>query len=145
MIKYFCWLIICSSYIVTKAQNSSSIDSLFLVKNYLLTLQHTVENKQLSNTIKVQQLDSLVKKASGYQVVLNTHLQKIHYTDTAISSMLQQYRLIIQSAILLKTDLRQNGYQNTAGSSAEIYYLYRHIPAFVHRIYQATAIQDQPE
>lgn len=144
MIKYFCWLIICSSCIAAKAQNSS-IDSLFLVKNYLLTLRHTVENKQLSNTIKVQQLDSMAKEASGYQVVLNTHLQKIRYSDTALSSMLQQYRLIIQSAILLKTDLRQNGYQNTAGSLAEIYYLHQHIPAFVHRIYQAAAIQNQPE
>lgn len=117
-------------------QKQQHIDSLFKVKDYLLLLQQTVTDK--NNAVKQQygKIDSLLKNGVYYQNLLQVHLAAVVMLTDERERLQQSFRLIIQSAILLKTDIKQQGYKAGKNTNSEIQYMNKNIPPLVHSIYR---------
>lgn len=117
------------------AQNRINVDSLLMVKNYLLQIQHTVESKQLKASVQINRLDSLIHKGSWQQEVLTRNLPAVlHNNSQEQNNLLQDYRFIVQSAILYKTDLRNNNNKPNGSTTEEMRYMKQHIPPLVSKI-----------
>lgn len=128
---------ICMIQAMVHAQNGKSADSLFMVKSYLQQIQKTVENKQLTTANRISQLNALIQQGSWYQEVLaRTIASTLQNNSQEQNNLIQQYRFIIQSAILYKTDLRSNNNHPGSNSNEEVRYLKQHIPPLIHKINQ---------
>lgn len=128
-------LVFCLFFSVTAtAQKQQNVDSLLFVKSYLLVLKETVSEKQTSLKQKVVKVDSLLKAGSQYQTLLATHLKPVVVSNTEREQMQQSFRLILQSAILFKTDVKQQQYKTGKSSDAEVLYINKNIPLLVDKI-----------
>lgn len=119
-----------------EAQQQKHIDSLLMVKDYLLTLQQVVSDRETTLRKKVEQVDSLLKKGVYYETLFKTHLIPIVTPYQESERLLQSFRFIVQSAILFKTDVKQQGYKPGKSSAAEVLYLNKNIPPLVDSIYR---------
>lgn len=120
----------------TEAQQQKHVDSLFMVEEYLLLLQRVVSDRGTTQRKKVEQVDNLLKKGVYYESLFKTHLAPIVPAYQERERLQQSFRFIIQSAILFKTDMKQQGYKPGKSSRGEVLYMNKNIPPLVDSIYR---------
>lgn len=128
MIKNILFLLLLFA-VKTYAQTSKSIDSLFMVKSYLLVIQETVNAKK-SEKQKIAKLDSLIRLATSHKRIFDRNLNDIVKYEREAKEMKTSLNFILQSMVLYKTDLKSSG-----KSPSEILYLNKNIPILVNKIY----------
>ena len=95
--------------VFTNAQSKKTIDSLWMVTSYLQAIQKSTPKDTKEVAMKMQQLDSLIGLGNQQKKILERQLNVIiRDNPKEINDFLKQYDLVLQSAILLKTDLKQN-------------------------------------
>lgn len=127
---------------VCKAQSKKNIDSLFLINDYLHDIKSTSNNK-LSGEIQYARIDELIKKGTQHNQILQRNLKVILSNNKQkYSDLNNRFRMILQSAILLKTDLKNSNFVLPKNNSEQIY-LSKNIPILIDEINKINAIAKQ--
>ncbi|WP_162796137.1 hypothetical protein [Pedobacter nanyangensis] len=113
----------------TNAQISKGMDSIFLVKDYLLHIQKAV-NTQQPEKEKIAKLDSLIRLATEQKAVFGRNLSPILKNEQEAREMKTSLNFILQSMVLYRSDLQSNN-----KSQSEILYLNKNIPILINKIY----------
>lgn len=110
-------------------------DSLLMVKDYLLLIKSAIPADSSQVKQKVTQLQQLVRQGSFQQGVMERQIRSMQGSHAqTLKDMVQQFRFIVQSAALLRSDLLQAGF-SSGSAQEEMRYLHRHIPALVDQLY----------
>lgn len=116
------------------AQNKK-VDSLLIVKDYLLQIQSAIPADSNKVKQKIIQLQGLVRQGSFQQEVLERQITALKGNNAEdLKEIVQKFRFIVQSAALLRTDLQQTAF-SSASVQQEIRYLHKHIPPLAHQIH----------
>lgn len=126
-----------SIIMVSKAQRAN-IDSLIFINNYLLDIKSTVTATKLSGKKKISTLDNLIRLGSKNQAIFEKHLSGVVGKDES-KYLISKYRFVVQSAIVYKTDFKQNGFKENKSALNEKLYLNKEVPPLVDRIYHHAA------
>ncbi|MGO4770336.1 hypothetical protein ACEN2I_01630 [Flavobacterium sp. W22_SRS_FK3] len=133
--KIILLFLILLSFVCTNAQSSKTIDSLMVVKDYLLTIKGALPHDASEVSQSIKNLDSLIHLGTQKKIFFDKQLQIILKNNPEeIKALLQKYDLVLQSAIVVKTDLKQHLF-GTAETKKEMYYLYGSSSFLVDRIY----------
>uniref|UniRef100_UPI004049B1C1 hypothetical protein n=1 Tax=Flavobacterium sp. TaxID=239 RepID=UPI004049B1C1 len=135
MIKYIVItaLLLLSGF--TNAQNKTTIDSLFIVKSYLQTIQNSLPKETKEVALKMQQLDSLIGLGNQQKQILERQLSVIlNDKPKEINDFLHQYDLVLHSAIILKSDLKANQF-GTKQTNKEMAYLDKKSAYLIDKLY----------
>lgn len=109
MIKHVFITFLIFTVAFAKAQSRATIDSLFVVKNYIQNLQESIPNNANEVAVKIEKLDSLIRLGTQRKKLFDQQLQIVLKDNPKeIKELLRQYDLVLQSAILVKTYLKQN-------------------------------------
>lgn len=127
MIKKYLFVFLFVS-LQANAQLTKKIDSLFLVKSYLLNIQHTVNSKEESKQ-KLAKLDNFVKSATAQKAVFNKNIAKIVENKQEIEQLKSSLNFILQSLALYKSDI-----SNNKSGLSEKKYLNQNIPPLIDKI-----------
>lgn len=119
------------------------IDSLMSVTNYLLDLKSAVNDTITPVTHKVNKLDSMVRLATKFQTIIDNSGKKVVVSGEMFSQLRRDYRFVIQSVILFKTDSKDFSYDARLAAVAELQYLNKYIPPLIHTILQQCALARQ--
>lgn len=120
------------------AQNRSSVDSLFMVKNYLIEIQEYVNTKK-SNDQKLAQLDKLAKAAAKQNNIFERKLKVILDNKKESDDMKVSFKFILQSMALYKSD-----FSNGKDGFSEKKYLRQNIPPLIDKIlYHCKRFEDK--
>ncbi len=85
---------------------------------------------------EIQQLEDLIREGKKQKRIFENQLNIILKNDPNEKKiLLQQYNFIIQSAILLKTDLKQNNCLYNKSSLNQAHYLYKNSAVLIDKIY----------
>ena len=120
--------------LAASAQSANRADSLWVVENYLTSIQQTINNPKLTEKRKVAQLDSLIRLATGYKQLFTSQIKKIVSDEQECENMNRSLNYILQSMALYKSDIKKNNYKPSKSSSQEVTYLNTNIPALISRI-----------
>lgn len=116
------------------AQSASRADSLWVVENYLTSIQQTINNPKLTEKQRIIHLDSLTRLATGYKQLFAAELKKVVLDDRECENMNRSLNYILQSMVLYKSDIKNNNYKRSKSSGEEAAYLNTTIPAFISRL-----------
>lgn len=116
-------------------QASKSVDSLYRVKAFLLVVKHTINNHQLTEKQRVVQLDSFIHEGSKLQRLFARHIRVVLNDSAECETLERSLSFVLQSMVLLKTDLKGNNYKPGESSRGELDYMNKHIPPLVETIY----------
>jgi len=130
MIKKFSFILLLFSGFAF-SQSSKPADSLFLVKNYLLEIQNTVNSKE-SPKQKIGKLNALIKLVTTQKAVFNRNITKVVKNNDEAKTLKSSLNFILQSMVLHKSDLRVA--PKPCGTN-EAAYLNKNIPVLVDKIY----------
>lgn len=112
-----------------------TIDSLLIVKNYIQTIQENIPKEVKEVAKKTEKLDSLIRLGTQKKDFFNRQLQVVlKHNPKEIKELLRKYDLVLQSAILVKTDLKQNQLGNQQ-TKEERHYLYKNSSFLIEKIY----------
>ena len=119
------------------SQSYKPVDSLFMVKDYLMEIKSNIPQKESKTTAdKVKNLERLIRLGTKQKKIFENQLNVILKNNPKEKELLlQKYNHVLQSAILLKTDLKQNKYLYDKISLDEASYLYKNSSALIDRIY----------
>ncbi|WP_445717757.1 hypothetical protein [Flavobacterium sp.] len=135
MIKYIVltvWLLLSG---FSNAQSKTTIDSLWMATSYLQAIQKSIPKDTKEVALKMQQLDSLIGLGTEKKGIVERQLNKILIDNpTKTNDFLKQYDLVLQSAILLKTDLNQNQF-GTKQTNKEMAYLDEKSAYLIDKLY----------
>lgn len=132
------FLFLLSISLQINAQNRSSVDSLFIVKKYLIEIQDIVNSKK-SNGQKLAELDKLVKSAAKQNNIFERSLKVILDSKKESDDMKASFKLILQSMALYKSDIKMN-----SKNDSERKYLNRNISPLVDKIlYHCKRFEDK--
>ncbi|MGB3107969.1 hypothetical protein [Sphingobacterium siyangense] len=115
--------------LLTNAQYTKNIDSLFTVKDYLLDISNTVRSKQ-NNEKKIAKLGELIRSATSKKAVFDRNLTKIIKEDEDTDRLKSMFNLAMQSMVLYRSDLLNNFDNQTEAS-----YLYEKLSILIFKIY----------
>jgi hypothetical protein len=140
MIKIFCLKVCLLMVLMTSScfsQSYKPVDSLFIVKDYLIEIKNSMPNKGSVTILEeVKKLEALIRQGTKQKIVFENQLNIILKNDSKEKeSLLQKFNYILQSAILLKTDLKQNNYLYNESSLKEAQYLYKNSAVLIDKIY----------
>lgn len=130
-------LIICFFLFVplaAAAQSASRADSLWVVENYLTSIQHTINNPKLTEKQRIIHLDSLTRLATGYKQLFAAELKKFVSDDRECENLNRSLNYILQSMVLYKSDIKNNNYKRSKSSNTELAYLNNNIPRLISSI-----------
>lgn len=130
MTKQLLFLLLLFS-IKVNAQTAKGIDSLFLVKNYLLDVQTIINAKQLENQ-KIEKLDSFIRSATKQKAIFGRNINSIVQNNQEAEEMKTSLNFILQSMVVYKTDIKNN---QPKQARTEILYLNKNIPILINKIY----------
>ncbi|WP_445749438.1 hypothetical protein [Polaribacter sp.] len=135
MIKYIVltvWLLLSG---FSNAQSKTTIDSLWMATSYLQAIQRSIPKETKEVALKMQQLDSLIGLGNQQKQILEKQLNVIiSDKPKETNDFLKQYELVLQSAILLKTDLNQNQF-GTKQTNKEMAYLDKKSAYLIDKLY----------
>lgn len=118
----------------TDITHKKKADSLQMVKDYLLQIKSAVPKDSSQVKQSVAKLRQLVRQGGFQQQVMERQIRSIQGQDAeTLKDMVQQFRFIVQSAALLRSDLEQAAFSNKSVQE-EIRYLHKHIPPLVHQL-----------
>lgn len=121
--------------VFTNAQSKKTIDSLWMVTSYLQAIQRSIPKETKEVALKMQQLDSLIGLGNQQKQILEKQLNVIiSDKPKETNDFLKQYELVLQSAILLKTDLNQNQF-GTKQTNKEMAYLDKKSAYLIDKLY----------
>lgn len=126
-----CYIFLLIISLQANAQLSKNIDSLFLVKNYLLEISNTVNIKENPKR-KLIQLNQLIKTATQQKSVFERNIIKVIKNKKETEDMNLSLNLILQSLILYKSDYNRK--PKPCGRN-EAAYLNKNISILVDKIY----------
>lgn len=110
-------------------------DSLLMVKDYLLEIKAAIPTRSMETDSAVIKLGTLIRKATAQQAIMERQFDAFRVKDPSGKiEMVQQYRWVLQSAILLKTGLKETGF-DSENVREEMQYLNKQLPALVHKLY----------
>lgn len=109
------------------SQTSKVVDSLFLVKSYLLEIRTTVNSKEKPQ--QLQKLDRLIKSATTQKDFFNRNIIKIVDNKQEMAKLKSSLNFILQSLVLYKSDI-----SNDNDGFSEKKYLNQNIPPLVDKI-----------
>lgn len=111
------------------AQFSKNIDSLFIVKDYLMDISNTVRSKE-NNETKIDKLGNLIRSATFQKGIFNRNIAKIGQEDEETDRLIAMFNLSMQSMVLYRSDLLSN-FEN----KAEADYLNEKLAILMYKIY----------
>mgnify|MGYP000873556568 CR=1 FL=1 len=111
------------------------IDSLMTVTTYLLDLKSTVNDTITPVQLKVNKLDSMVRLATKFQAIIDNSGKKVIAIDNVFEKIRNDFRFVIQSVILYKTDIKEQEYKISERLLQEKLYINKNIPPLVDKIY----------
>jgi len=109
------------------SQTSKVVDSLFLVKSYLLEIRTTVNSKEKPQ--QLEKLDRLIKSATTQKDFFNRNIIKILDNKQEMAKLKSSLNFILQSLVLYKSDI-----SNDNDGFSEKKYLNQNIPPLVDKI-----------
>lgn len=129
MIRGAILLFLILSFSGMTAQTGKSIDSLYIVKDYLLRVKTVVNTTALPEKTAV--LDSLMRQGIQQEKRFAQHLKVILPNQQHEREKLElSFHFILQSIALYRADLKQNN-----NSRSEAVYMNKNIPPLVDKIY----------
>lgn len=112
-----------------------TIDALLIVKNYIQTIQGSIPKKEKEVADKIKALDSLTHLGTQKKIFFDQQLQIILKDNPEeIKELLKQYDLVLQSAIVVKTDLKHQLFE-TNETKKEMQYLNKSSAYLIDKIY----------
>ena len=119
----------------TNAQSKTTIDSLWIVTTYLQAIQKSIPKETHKVALTMKQLDSLIGLGNQQKQMLERQLNVIiSDKPKEINDFLKQYDLVLQSAVVLKTDLQQNQF-GTKQTNEEMAYLDKKSAYLINKLY----------
>ena len=135
MIRYFFISFFIFTVAFAKAQSRATIDSLWIVKDYLQALQESIPNNANEVAVKIQKLDSLIRLGTQKKIFFDQQLQVVlKHNPKEIKELLRKYDLVLQSAILVKTDVKQNQLA-TKQTKEEKYFINKNCSFLIDKLY----------
>lgn len=98
----FTLVLFCSSHVF--GQTSKNIDSLLLVKEYLLDIRKTINTKQ-SPGQKIEKLTTFIRAATKQKAIFGRNINPIAPTHQEAGDMKTSLNFVLQSMVLYKSDL----------------------------------------
>ncbi|MFT3823358.1 MAG: hypothetical protein QM731_05535 [Chitinophagaceae bacterium] len=109
-----------------RAQQKAA-DSLLMVKDFLYEIKLSIPAKSDEVTGSINKLQTLLRREPFYRQLIGRQIAIVMPGNTTVSKeMIQQFKFIVQSAALLRSDLKQAGLQSKAAQN-EVKYLNRNI------------------
>ncbi|GEM_PF-2789816 len=119
------------------------IDSLMTVTTYLLDLKSIVNDTITPVQLKVNKLDSMVRLATKFQTIIDNSGKKVVEIDKAFEKMRSDFRFVIQSAILYKTDIKMKTADGISSAKKELLYMNKNIPILINKIYEQSSLANK--
>ncbi|MBP7555650.1 MAG: hypothetical protein KA821_05275 [Chitinophagaceae bacterium] len=134
MIKQLLICLLLTGPLAGAAQSAGGADSLWVVKNYLMSIQQTINNTKFTEKQRIVQLDSLTRLSTGYKQLFAAELKKVVPDDRERENMNRSLNYILQSMVLYKSDIKKNNYKRSKSSNTELSYLNTNIPLLLSLI-----------
>lgn len=107
---------------------TTSIDSLYMVRHYLLQIRNTVNSGE-SASRKLDKLNVMVRSADRQKNVFSRSVRRLVGDVTDVEQLISSLNFVLQSLVLYRSDLKGN---HTGRS--ELVFLNRNIPILVYKI-----------
>ncbi|WP_367754448.1 hypothetical protein [Flavobacterium sp. WC2430] len=135
MIKHVFITFLIFTVAFVKAQSRTTIDSLWEVKDYIQALRESIPNNVNQGAVKMTKLDSLIGLGTQNKKLFDKQLHLVlSDRQDEIKILLRKYDLVLQSVILVKTDMEQQQL-NSRQAKMEKHYFYQNASFLIDRIY----------
>lgn len=125
----FILVLFCGSNVF--GQISKNTDSLFMVKNYLLDIQNTVNSKENPKQ-KTEKLTAFIRSAAKQKAVFGRNIHSVAPNNQEAEEMKTSLNFVLQSMVLYKSDLKEKPAKPCGTNEAA--YLNKNITILVNKI-----------
>lgn len=127
-------IIVCLLLANAGMSQQKGTDSLLLVRSYLLKIKSAIPSKSSEVNQKMQLMQTLIRDGSRQQSVLERQLKgKLPGNTNLQHELMQQFKFVIQSAAILRSDLKTIPLNNSSVQN-EVSYLNKHLPPLADKL-----------
>lgn len=105
-----------------------------MLTTYIKEVQAAIPKNKEDTTSKMKLLHQVISKGTANKHILQRQLAMFSADSLATQAVIRQYNLLLQSVVLLYSDLKQVSFQDAAVQE-NVNYLRQHLPPFIHSLY----------
>jgi hypothetical protein len=112
-----------------------NMDKLKQVVPFLEDVLNSLKNSKIHTEQEIKKIRTYIGEGSKMEKLLKEYLTNIHPDNETLNAELtSQFRLIMQSLILYRSDIYNANYESSESSKIELNYLLHQIPSLLYRL-----------